>query len=145
MTSCQRPKECEPSRYRHGCDPPKQVETGSLTDRKCPSTTYSLFHTIPFIQHKVVCRDRNDVRPLQEEVSSMSPATITVVVPSAEKESVFILQAVRAAIHAYRRSRPTSPEVPIDRVKVDEESEGLSRSMSRYNDLLKVRVEEMGQ
>jgi hypothetical protein len=75
----------------------------------------------------------------------MSPATITVVVPSAEKESVFILQAVRAAIHAYRRSRPTSPEVPIDRVKVDEESEGLSRSMSCYNDLLKVRVEEMGQ
>ena len=48
----------------------------------------------------------------------MSPATITVVVPSAEKESVFILQAVRAAIHAYRRSRPTSPEVPIDRVKL---------------------------
>jgi hypothetical protein len=35
--------------------------------------------------------------------------------------------------------------VPIDRVKVDEESEGLSRSLSRYNDLLKVRVEEMGQ
>ena len=74
----------------------------------------------------------------------MSPATITVVVPSAEKESVFILQAVRAAIHAYRRSRPTSPEVPIDRVMVDEEK-GLSRSMSRYNDLLQVRVEEMGQ
>ena len=74
----------------------------------------------------------------------MSPATITVIVPSAEEESVFILQAVRAAIHAYRRSRPTSPEVPIDRVKVDEEK-GLSRSMSRYNDLLKVRVEEMGQ
>jgi hypothetical protein len=54
MTSCQRPKECEPSRYRHGSDPPKQVDTGSLTDRKCPSTTYSLFHTIAFIQHKVV-------------------------------------------------------------------------------------------
>src|SRR5687767_15682804 len=54
MTSCQRPKECEPSRYRHGSDPPKQVETDTLTDRKCPSTTYSLFHTIPFIQHKVV-------------------------------------------------------------------------------------------
>jgi hypothetical protein len=36
----------------------------------------------------------------------MSPSTITVVVPSAEKESVFILQAVRAAIHAYRRGRP---------------------------------------
>ena len=128
MTSSQRPKECEPSRYRHGCDPPKQVETGSLTDRKCPSTTYSLFHTIPFIQHKVVCRDRNDVRPLQEEVSSMSPATITVVVPSAEKESVFILQAVRAAIHAYRRSRPTSPEVPIDRVKVDEDGAKVSHA-----------------
>jgi hypothetical protein len=30
MTSCQRPKECEPSRYRHGSDPPKQVDTASL-------------------------------------------------------------------------------------------------------------------
>ena len=128
MTSSQRPKECEPSRYRHGCDPPKRVETGSLTDRKCPSTTYSLFHTIPLIQHIVLNRDRNDVRPQQEEVSSMSPATITVVVPSAEKESVFILQAVRAAIHAYRRSRPRSPEVPIDRVKGDEDGAKASRA-----------------
>lgn len=75
----------------------------------------------------------------------MSPATITVVVPSAEKESVFIVQAVRAAIHAYRRSRPTSPEVPIDRVKVDEDGAKVSRSLSRYNHLLKVRVEEMNQ
>ena len=24
MTSCRRPKECEASRYRHGCDPPTQ-------------------------------------------------------------------------------------------------------------------------
>jgi len=31
MTSCQRPKECEPSRYRHGSDPPKQVPTASPT------------------------------------------------------------------------------------------------------------------
>lgn len=58
----------------------------------------------------------------------MSPATITVVVPSAEKESVFILQAVRAAIHAYRRSRPGSHEVPIDRVQVDEDGAKVSRA-----------------
>ena len=58
----------------------------------------------------------------------MSPATITVVVPSAEKESVFILQAVRAAIHAYRRSRPRNPEVAIDRGKVDEDGAKVSRA-----------------
>jgi|SRR5687767_9841625 len=34
MTSCQRPKECEPSRYRHGSDPPKQVEIASLTNSR---------------------------------------------------------------------------------------------------------------
>ena len=131
MTSCQRPKECEPSRYRHGSDPPKQVETGSLTDRKCPSTTYSLFHTIPFIRHKVVIETGTMSGPNKRRSLSMSPATITVIVPSAEEESVFILQAVRAAIHAYRRSRPTSPEVSIDRVMVDERSLAQHESLQR--------------
>jgi hypothetical protein len=32
MTSCQRPKGCEPSRYRHGNDPPKQIQTASRTN-----------------------------------------------------------------------------------------------------------------
>jgi hypothetical protein len=50
----------------------------------------------------------------------MSPATITVVVTSAEKESVSFCRPSEQ-IHTYRRSRPTSPEVPIDRVKVDED------------------------
>ena len=26
MASCRRPKECEISRYRHGCDPPKTIQ-----------------------------------------------------------------------------------------------------------------------
>lgn len=28
MTSCHRQKECETSRYRHGCDPPKLIQAG---------------------------------------------------------------------------------------------------------------------
>ena len=58
----------------------------------------------------------------------MSPSTITVVVPRAEEESVFLLHAVQAAIHAYRRSHPRSPEVPVDRVKVDQGGENVSRA-----------------
>ena len=117
MTSYQRPKECEPSRYRHGSDPPKQVQAGSLTDRKNPSSTYSLFNAIPYFVHSLTSkpmelnRERNDVRPRQEEASSMSPSMIAVVVPPVEKESVFLLRTVRAAINAYRRSHPRSPEV----------------------------------
>src|SRR5687768_9696867 len=34
MTSSQLPKECEPSRYRHASDPPKQVEIASLTNSR---------------------------------------------------------------------------------------------------------------
>jgi hypothetical protein len=26
MASCHRPKECETSRYRHGCDPPERMQ-----------------------------------------------------------------------------------------------------------------------
>jgi hypothetical protein len=58
----------------------------------------------------------------------MSPSTITVVVPCAENESVFLLHAVKAAIHAYRRSHVRSPEVPIDRVKFDQAGENASRA-----------------
>src|SRR5688572_17657856 len=47
MTSCQRPKECEPSRYRHGSDPPKQVETGPFSDRKALQHLLRLPHN-PF-------------------------------------------------------------------------------------------------
>lgn len=46
----------------------------------------------------------------------MSSSTITVVVPCAENEAVFLLHAVKAAIQAYRRSHVRSPEVPVDRV-----------------------------
>ena len=44
----------------------------------------------------------------------MSPSTITVVVPCAENEAVFLLHAVNAAIQAYRRSHVRSPEVPVE-------------------------------
>jgi hypothetical protein len=49
----------------------------------------------------------------------MSPSTITVVVPCAENEAVFLLHAVKAAIQTYRRSHVRSGEVHIDRVKFD--------------------------
>src|SRR5687767_2078610 len=74
MTSCQRPKGCEPSRYRHGNDPPKQVETASLSNSRRTlslSSTQSSFDPFTYIRSKVT----------ESEASSMSSPTITVVVP----------------------------------------------------------------
>ena len=48
----------------------------------------------------------------------MSPSMITLVVPWAEKESVFLLQAVQSAIRAYRDDRPRCPEVEVNPDKV---------------------------
>jgi hypothetical protein len=43
MTSCQGPTGCQPYRYRHGSDPPKQVGAGPLSERKLASpSTQSL-------------------------------------------------------------------------------------------------------
>src|SRR5688572_4185614 len=55
MTSCQRAKECEPSRYRHGSDPPKQVETASLSNfcRTLSPSTPSPFDSFTHIRSKV--------------------------------------------------------------------------------------------
>src|SRR5688572_9806475 len=56
MTSCQRPKECEPSRYRHGSDPPKQVETASLSNFRRTlslSSKQSSFDPFTYIPDKV--------------------------------------------------------------------------------------------
>ena len=58
----------------------------------------------------------------------MSSSTITVVVPCAENEAVFLLHAVDAAIQAYRRSHVRSPEVPVDRVEFDQGGESVSRA-----------------
>ena len=58
----------------------------------------------------------------------MSPSTITVIVPCAENESVFLLHAVNAAIRAYRRSHPRSPEVHVETVKVDQGGTKVSRA-----------------
>lgn len=55
----------------------------------------------------------------------MSPFTITVVVPCAENEAVFLLQVVTAAIQAYRRSHVRSPEVPVDRPGMNRSSDQL--------------------
>ena len=62
----------------------------------------------------------------------MSP-TITIVVPRAEKESVFLLQAVRAAIHAYRYSHLRGPEVLIDGAKLIELERRSFTSPERNN------------
>jgi len=58
----------------------------------------------------------------------MSPSTITVVVPCAENEAVFLLHAVKAAIQAYRGSHVRGPEVPVDRVEFDQGGENVSRA-----------------
>jgi hypothetical protein len=50
----------------------------------------------------------------------MSPFTITIVVPCAENEAVFLQQVVTAAIQAYRRSHVRITEVPVDRVRFDQ-------------------------
>jgi hypothetical protein len=32
MASCRLPKECETSRYRHGCDPPKKIQAAPSSE-----------------------------------------------------------------------------------------------------------------
>lgn len=41
----------------------------------------------------------------------MSSSTVTIVVPTAENETVFILHAVQAALKAYRKSHNRSGQV----------------------------------
>jgi len=124
MTSCQRPKECEPSRYRHGSDPPKQVETAFPSNSR---RTHSSFDPFTYIQSTATESQAGTMSgPIKREVSSMSRSTITVVVPCAENEAVFLLHAVNAAIQAYRRSHVRSPEGPIDRVTFDQCGENIS-------------------
>jgi hypothetical protein len=55
----------------------------------------------------------------------MSSSMITVAVPCAENEAVFLLHAVNAAIQAYRRSHVRIPEVPVDRVALDQGRENV--------------------
>jgi hypothetical protein len=57
----------------------------------------------------------------------MSPSTITLVVPCAEKESVFLLHAIQIAIRAYRDGRSRNPEVNPDKVK-DDHSTNIPRA-----------------
>jgi hypothetical protein len=91
MTSCQRQKEYEPSSYRHGSDPPKQVETASLKNSRralSPSSTQSSFDPFTYIPGKVTESQVGTMSgPLNREGSSMSSSTITVVVPCAENEA----------------------------------------------------------
>jgi len=131
MTSCQRPKECEPSRYRHGSDPPKQVPTASPTLVEHFLRLQRNPHSIHSLTSRAKKLNREPERcpgPIKREVSSMSLSTITVVVPCAENESVFLLHVVNAAIQAYRRSHVRRPEVPVDRVKFDKDGENVSRA-----------------
>jgi hypothetical protein len=58
----------------------------------------------------------------------MSPPTITVVVPYASNEAVFLLHAVNAAIQAYRRSHASGRELSVDGVKFVQGGEDVSRA-----------------
>jgi hypothetical protein len=42
MLSFRRPKECEASRYRHGCDPPKTIQAAPSSEFNDQSPTSSL-------------------------------------------------------------------------------------------------------
>jgi hypothetical protein len=51
MTSCRRPKECEISVYRHGCDPPNQFRPASSSELKhqrptAPASKQSLIRLV---------------------------------------------------------------------------------------------------
>jgi hypothetical protein len=46
MTSCRRPTEADFSRYRHGCDPPKQIQPDSPSHRKNLTSTQFLSRLI---------------------------------------------------------------------------------------------------
>jgi hypothetical protein len=54
MTSSQRPRESDTSRYRHGCDPPEKVKVASRSDCKgldrvgplSPASTHSMIRLI---------------------------------------------------------------------------------------------------
>jgi hypothetical protein len=58
----------------------------------------------------------------------MSPPTITVVVPYAQNEAVFLLHAVNAAIQAYRRSQVNGREASVDGVKFVQAGEDVPRA-----------------
>jgi len=46
MTSCQRPTESDFSRYRHGCDPPIQIQPDSPSHRKNLTSIHLLIRLI---------------------------------------------------------------------------------------------------
>jgi hypothetical protein len=132
MTSCQRPKECKPSRYRHGSDPPKQLEAASLSNfcrPLSPSSTPSSFDPFTYIRSKVT----------DSQVGTMSAPSRGRSLPCHRLRSLwlfhvprtrlFLLHAVKAAIQAYRRSHVRSPEVPVDRVEFDQGGENVSRAV----------------
>jgi hypothetical protein len=115
-------KECEPSSYRHGNDPPKQVETASLKNFRralSPSATQSSFDPFTYIPSKVTESQAGKMSgPING--ASMSSSTIPVVVPC-------LLHAVNSAIQAYRRSYVRIPQVPVGRVKLYQGQETVSR------------------
>ena len=88
MTLCQRPKECEPSRYRHGSDPPKQIDTASLTDSRrplSPSSTPSSLDPFIYIQSQVTESQAETMSaPIKREVS---------------KESILLLHFSDSVVH----------------------------------------------
>jgi hypothetical protein len=102
MTSCQLPKECESSVYRHGCDPPIKAKAVSLSDckrtRYCkPPTSDKLsgIDAIPDSTNTVTAIALSLSVSVSSEVlrngkgSFFISSTITLVVPRAEKESFF--------------------------------------------------------
>src|SRR6476619_1818988 len=110
-----RPRECEPSRYRHGCDPPRKTKDVSPSDctslnvvtpprvATSPASTRSLIRLIE-LQPSLLA---SVFQFIQREGSKKGrrffmPSTITLVVPRAENESIFLQLVIQAAIRAHR-------------------------------------------
>jgi hypothetical protein len=53
MLSFRRPKECEASRYRHGCDPPQKVQAAPSSYPKWSRPHVFIFKAIPHSTDRV--------------------------------------------------------------------------------------------
>ena len=125
------PRECEISRYRHGCDPPGKPKPVSPSDCKrfnsvSPPTSGNLsgfnaildsINTITAIALSPVLSISSEAKKVERRAFMSS--TITLVIPWAEKESVFLQRAVQAAIRAHRGDHPWSHDVMADTANED--------------------------
>ncbi len=62
----------------------------------------------------------------------MSSSTVTIVVPTAENETVFILHAVQAALKAYRKSHNRSDQGQVDDTSLDRTTDEAAKTTGTF-------------